>query len=898
MASNLTSPGMMAGTSTVSSSIVFPPSPPSTVSKSRKNSTDCISNDVSTLSPSIAEQEDYPPYPLAPLSNPRSVLQEDLKTPDRHVERDGRLIRLTGMHPFNCEPPLSDLFREGFLTSENLHYVRNHGPVPRCDDEYVDGWTFTVEGLVEYPFVLSVRELIDEYEQLTYPVTLVCAGNRRKEQNVVRKSKGFSWGPGGVSTALWTGVMLRDLLSRAKPHRGARFVCFEGAETLPNGCYETSIKLNWCLDPNKGILIAHKMNGNPLHPDHGKPVRVIVPGQIGGRSVKWLKRIIVTESPSNNWYHIYDNRLLPTMVTPEASVDLPDTWKDERYAIYDLNTNSVICLPAHEETISLAVDGPSSYKVQGYAYSGGGKRISRMEVTLDQGKTWRLAAVDYPEDRYRLAANGQNLYGGKIDMWWRETSFCWCFWEIDIVIEELKAAKDIIARGMDESLMVQPREMYWSVLGMMNNPWFRVAIHNQGYALQFEHPTQPASKPGGWMERVRKTSGSFWNGAWESEVRGQAEETVTGKDEMQTCMTNSQVDRLITSQEIKQQMDEDSPWFIINNQVYDGRPFLEDHPGGAASISGAAGQDVTEEFIAIHSENAKAMMPQYHIGRLDHSALAELVKDDDTRYETNRTVFLDTSQWIQAHLLEKTPVSPDSKIFRFKLDHENQTLGLPTGQHVMMRIRDSRGRAPIIRAYTPISDGEQKGWLDLLIKIYPNTLEQEGGKMTQALDSVPIAGSVEFKGPVGKFEYLGNGYCSCSGKKRRVSRFIMICGGSGITPMLQVVRAVARDTDDLTQCLLLDGNRGEEDILCRRQLDEMVSRAPQKVRLVHCLSQPPPSWQGRIGRINQDLIAAEAGRKRSGTEDLVLLCGPPSMVSSVRSIMIDLGWNSKDIEIF
>lgn len=624
MLSIMALPNTSVKTSVQGPPAIFPLSPPSTVGRSRKGSIDGISNSVSTSPSSVTELEDLPQYHLPPKIFLKSVLKEDLKTPDSHVERDSRLIRLTGTHPFNCEPPLSDLYKEGFLTSENLHYVRNHGPVPRCDDDDADSWTFTVEGMVDHPFTLSVRDLIDEYEQLTYPITLVCAGNRRKEQNVVRKSKGFSWGAAGLSTALWTGVMLQSLLSRANPRRGARYVCFEGADKLPNGHYGTSVKLNWCQDPNRGILIAHKMNGNALHPDHGKPVRVVIPGQIGGRSVKWLKRIIVSESPSDNWYHIYDNRVLPTMVTPEASADLPNTWKDERYAIYDLNTNSAICLPAHEETVSLT-DGPDAYKVQGYAYAGGGKRISRMEVTLDQGKTWRLASIDYPEDRYRLAADGETLCGGKIDMWWRETSFCWCFWDISVPIEELKRAQDIMVRGMDESLMVQPRDMYWSVLGMMNNPWFRVVIHNTGNELRFEHPTQPALRPGGWMERVKKAGGNLSNGVWGEKLGGKDEEQVPEKDQSDddVCMTNPNVDRLVTSQEIKQHAGEDSPWFIVNNQVYDGKPFLEGHPGGAPSIFGAAGQDVTEEFLAIreysfscriashdaHCPNLLAMLP-------------------------------------------------------------------------------------------------------------------------------------------------------------------------------------------------------------------------------------------------------------------------------------------------
>lgn len=447
---------------------------------------------------------------------------------------------------------------------------------------------------------MRLRDLIQDYRQVTYPITLVCAGNRRKEQNMVRKTKGFSWGAAGVSTALWTGVSLADLLSRAVPKRGARYVLFEGADKLPNGYYETSIKLAWAMDPERGIMVAYKMNGEVLHPDHGKPLRVVVPGQIGGRSVKWLKRIIVSSSPSENWYHIYDNRVLPTMITPEESASLPNTWKDERYAIYDLNTNSAVFCPAHDEIVSLmASEEEEVYKFKGYAYSGGGKRVSRLEVTLDQGKTWMLANLTYPEDQYRLAGQNEMLYGGQLDMS-RESSLCWCFWDIDIPLSRLENAKDVLVRAMDDAMMVQPRDMYWSVLGMMNNPWFRVVIHREGGSLRFEHPTQPALTPGGWMEGVKKEGGNLANGFWGDKILG---EDLDGKQEeaviKEVSMVNSQVKRDISLEELREHDGEKEPWFVVDGQVYDGTKFLEGHPGGAISIISAAGQDATEEFLAI-----------------------------------------------------------------------------------------------------------------------------------------------------------------------------------------------------------------------------------------------------------------------------------------------------------
>jgi len=504
------------------------------------------------------------------------------------------------VHPFNDEPPLTDLFDEGFLTTKNLHYVRNHGAVPRVDDTDILNWEFTIEGLVSNPLTLTLRDLIQTFDQVTYPITLVCAGNRRKEQNIVRKTKGFSWGAAGVSTALWTGVPLADLLARAHPARGARYVYLEGADKLPNGYYGTSVRLGWARDPERGMLLAHKMNGETLHPDHGKPLRVVIPGQIGGRSVKWLKRIVVTDRPSENWYHIYDNRVLPTMVSPEESADLPETWRDERYAIYDLNTNSAICYPAHDERVGVnGEEGEGTYTLKGYAYAGGGKRVSRMEVTLDQGRTWMLAAISYPEDLYKLAPEGEILYGGRVDMAYRESSFCWCFWELSVPLSLLQEGRDVMVRAMDDSMMVQPRNMYWSVLGMMNNPWYRVVIHKEGDTLRFEHPTQPALMPGGWMERVKKEGGNIMNGFWGEKMAGEGAAPAQEEPVKEISMVNEKVTQQITADEFRQNSSDDRPWFVVNGQVYDGTRFLEGHPGGAASIINAAGQDVSEEFLAI-----------------------------------------------------------------------------------------------------------------------------------------------------------------------------------------------------------------------------------------------------------------------------------------------------------
>ena len=566
---------------------VLPPTPPAT--------------DDNVSDKSIeGETSDIPLPP--PTSIPTNVLDIDKSTPDSLVPRDPRLIRLTGVHPLNVEAPLSALYDEGFLTSPELFYVRNHGSVPHVADEEIPDWEFSVEGLVEKPISMTLRQLMTDYEQITCPVTLVCAGNRRKEQNMVRKSKGFSWGAAGVSTALFTGVIMSDVIKKARPTRGAKYVCMEGADKLPNGCYGTSVKLNWVMDPNRGMMLSYKMNGEMLRPDHGKPLRAVIPGQIGGRSVKWLKKLIVTGAPSENWYHVYDNRVLPTMVSPEESAKDPKWWMDDRYAIYDLSPNSAICYPAHDEKISLS-NGAQRYRTRGYAYSGGGRRITRVELSLDKGISWRLADIDYPEDRYRDVE--KVIFGGRLDMSWRETCFCWCQWSLEVTIAELKDAKDMLIRAMDDSMNVQPRDMYWSVLGMMNNPWFRVTISEEGDFLRFEHPTQPALKAGGWMERVKTAGRNLANGYWGERIGERDTAAPVGESTQDVSMVKAGLKNAITIEDLRKHDNKDSPWFVVNGEVYDGTKFLEGHPGGATSIISAAGLDSTDEFMAI-----RKLLPQ------------------------------------------------------------------------------------------------------------------------------------------------------------------------------------------------------------------------------------------------------------------------------------------------
>lgn len=289
-------------------------------------------------------------------------------------------------------------------------------------------------------------------------------------------------------------------------------------------------------------------------------------------------------------------------------------------------------------------------------------------------------------------------------------------------------------------------------------------------------------------------------------------------------------------------------------------------------------------------------MPNYHVGSLDESAKSILALGEAREVsDVPRPTFLDSRNWTKAILHTKATVSWDTRIFTYKLEHDEQRLGLPTGQHLMIRLRDPVTREAIIRSYTPISHETKAGYLDVLVKVYFDTKERKGGKMSQAMDSLPIGHSIEFKGPIGKFEYLGHGRCTVNGKERKVSTFVMICGGSGITPIFQVLRRVLEDKDDPTQCILLDGNRLIEDILCKDDLDTFALAHQDRCKLMYTLTAAPTDWEGLKGRIAGPLLREHAPWKE---DSMALICGPEALEKSAHQALNEQGWDDEHLLFF
>ena len=213
-------------------------------------------------------------------------------------------------------------------------------------------------------------------------------------------------------------------------------------------------------------------------------------------------------------------------------------------------------------------------------------------------------------------------------------------------------------------------------------------------------------------------------------------------------------------------------------------------------------------------------------------------------------------------LIERTELSHDTHMFRFGLPTPEHILGLPIGQHIALSYTDKDGKEQG-RPYTPTSSDVDKGHVDFVIKVYfPNERFPEGGKVSQHMHSLKIGDTLDFSGPKGRYEYRGKGTFTIKRLKsqgggfeiRKAKKIGMIAGGTGITPMLQVMRAVMRDGGDKTQMSLIFANQTEQDILLRDEL-EALERDNDNFKLHYTVDRPPAKgWKYDSGFVTAEMI--------------------------------------------
>ncbi len=348
------------------------------------------------------------------------------------------LVRQTS--PYNGGPP-PDLLGRSVITPTELFFVRNHGAVPEVDSAR---YRLSVDGLVSTPLSLSLDDLRAHFSEVRLEATLQCAGNRRRELTAIKPIPGeLEWDVEAVGNAVWRGVPLREVLRAAGVDERARHVAFVGLDEGRAGGIDRgfggSIPLDKALSPE--VLLAYEMNGKALPPLHGFPLRVLVPGYIGARSVKWLDRITVQADPSGNYYQRRAYRMFP----PEISAETVD-W-DTGIALGEFPVNAAILQPEERERVPAGV-----LTVRGYAIASG-REVAGVEVSLDGG-TWKAAGV---------------LPGG--------SPWTWRLWELRLEIDP--GRHNIAVRAWDEAGQRQPEDPtgVWNFKGYVNNAQHRITIH-------------------------------------------------------------------------------------------------------------------------------------------------------------------------------------------------------------------------------------------------------------------------------------------------------------------------------------------------------------------------------------------------------------------------------------
>jgi sulfane dehydrogenase subunit SoxC len=320
------------------------------------------------------------------------------------------------------------------ITPVGLHYLLIHFDIPFVDP---DTWRLEIGGVVERPLTLTLDDLKARPARTT-AVTLECAGNGRALTSPRAASQ--PWLLEAVGTAEWTGTPLAPILEEAGVARGALEVVFTGLDRGIQGeveqLYERSIPIEEALRDE--LLLAYAVNGQPLPPQHGFPLRVVVPGWYGMTHVKWLRSITVVDEPFRGWqqevaYHVRDSeedpgrpvtRMLPrSLLVPPG---IPDFFTRTRHL------------------------GAGQCPLEGRAWSGWGP-VERVEVSTDGGTTWADAALGEPI-----------------------SDFAWCGWMFDWEAEP--GEHELCCRATDATGRTQPTSQAWNLEGVCNNVVQRVPV--------------------------------------------------------------------------------------------------------------------------------------------------------------------------------------------------------------------------------------------------------------------------------------------------------------------------------------------------------------------------------------------------------------------------------------
>ncbi|WP_112323541.1 sulfite oxidase [Oceanibium sediminis] len=350
--------------------------------------------------------------------------------------KDG--LTLLNDRPLNAETPPELL--DDAITPTNRHFIRNNGLVP--DDTSAEGWTLTVDGLVDSPLELSIADLRDRFEVVTMALTVECGGNGRAFFDP--PASGNQWTYGAVACSEWTGVRLKDVLEAAGVQSNVIYTAHYGADAHLSGNPDLiPISRGMPIDKamTDNILIAFEMNGAELHPMNGAPLRLVVPGWPGSCSQKWLTRIELRDVVHDGPKMTGTSYRVPAYPV-SAGAEVPE---EDFVIIERMPVKSLVTFPAN------GVSTAMSTEVRGHAWSGD-RTIDRVDISIDFGATWQAATLDAP------ANDG-----------------AWQNWRATVDFPEA-GYYEVWARATDSEGIMQPFAIDWNPKGYLNNSMHRVGL--------------------------------------------------------------------------------------------------------------------------------------------------------------------------------------------------------------------------------------------------------------------------------------------------------------------------------------------------------------------------------------------------------------------------------------
>jgi sulfite oxidase len=385
------------------------------------------------------------------------------------------VMKVLCAQPINAEPPLP-LLGETFITSVEHFFVRNHHPVPHISPESHHIIFSKHEGNQDDENFKPLKEealvdILQRHKQQKLISSIQCGGNRRSELSAISPTNGANWGPGAIGTAIWEGPYLRDVLLDVYGNQIHELEVYYNQSHFKHLVFvavdgmTASIPLSKALSPTGDCILATKMNGQPIPPEHGGPVRVIIPGHVGVRNVKWVSEIKLSPYEAKGaWQRSMAYKGFGPSVRSLEGINTERIASLQEQPVTSATTSAkikILPLPVEDE-LKLLVKQTAVVEARGFAYSGGGRGIVRVDISCDDGESWQNAELcegsDQPFDR----------------------AWAWTLWKVTIPVQLQPGQKEVklVCKATDASYNVQPDSLkgIWNLRGINNNAWHRTTV--------------------------------------------------------------------------------------------------------------------------------------------------------------------------------------------------------------------------------------------------------------------------------------------------------------------------------------------------------------------------------------------------------------------------------------